>query len=323
MKRGIVIGKFMPVHNGHLALIDFAKKHCDELIVSMSHTAEDPIDGTIRLGWLKSIFQNKPGIIIEKVVDDFDDESKPLEERTKLWAQFILKKYPPIELVISSEDYGEPFAKNLGARHLLFDPSRRQVPVSATEIRTHPMQNWDFIPDVVKPYFVKKVCFYGAESTGKSTMAKMMATHYHTEYVPEVAREIITTNDFTLEDIIAIGKAQAQRVVEKSKLANKVLFCDTDAITTQIYSEQYLHQVPEILYQLEREVTYDMYFLFEPDVPWVSDGLRDLGHRREEMADKFRSALEKRDMPYVLVQGTWEERFEVIKKEIDTLIDSQ
>lgn len=63
-----------------------------------------------------------------------------------------------------------------------------------------------------------------------------------------------------------------------------------------------------------------MYFLFEPDVPWVSDGLRDLGHKRKEMTDKFRSALEKRDIPYVLVQGTWEERFEVIRGEVDKLL---
>ena len=79
------------------------------------------------------------------------------------------------------------------------------------------------------------ICFYGPESTGKSTMAKFMAAHYQTEYVPEVAREMISSNNFTTEDIIQIGKAQNQRVREKLETANKVLFCDTDLITTQIY----------------------------------------------------------------------------------------
>jgi HTH-type transcriptional repressor of NAD biosynthesis genes len=320
LKRGLVIGKFLPVHIGHLALIDFAKRHCDELIVSMSYTATDPIDSDLRLAWLKSIFENRPDIVIEKVVDDFDDESKPLEARTKLWAHFIQRKYPPIDLVISSEEYGEPFARNMGAGHLTFDAERNILPISATQIRRQPMKYWNFIPEIVKPYFLKKVCFYGAESTGKSTMAKKMATYYNTDYVPEVAREMITSNDFTLDDIIAIGKAQAARVIDKSKLANKVLFCDTDAITTQIYSEQYLHEVPKILYQLEGEIKYDKYFLFEPDVPWVSDGLRDLGHRRDEMAERFKKALEKRNIPYVLVQGSWEERFEIIRNEVDELL---
>lgn len=313
----------MPVHKGHLALIDFAKNNCDELIVSMSYTSDDPIDGDIRLRWLKEIFINRPGIKIEKVLDDFDDESKPLEVRTQLWARFIQNRYPPIDVVISSENYGAPFAKNLGARHLIFDLERSHLPVSATAIRTQPMKSWDFIPDVVKPYFVKKVCFYGAESTGKSTMAQKMALHYNTEFVPEVAREMITSNAFTLDDIVAIGKEQAARIIEKSKSANKILFCDTDAITTQIYSEQYLNEVPEILYLLENEMKYERYFLFEPDVPWVSDGLRDLGHRREEMAEKFKAALEKRRIPYVEVRGTWEERFEIIKSEIDSMIGSK
>jgi len=68
---------------------------------------------------------------------------------------------------------------------------------------------------------------------------------------------------------------------------------------------------------------YDRYFLFEPDVPWVSDGLRDLGNRREEMAEKFKLALEKRKIPYVSVKGTWEERFETIRDEIDLLMSMQ
>jgi nicotinamide riboside kinase len=38
------------------------------------------------------------------------------------------------------------------------------------------------------------------------------------------------------------------------------------------------------------------------------------------MEEKFKSALEKRNIPYVLVQGSWEERFEIIRNEIDELL---
>ena len=83
---------------------------------------------------------------------------------------------------------------------------------------------------------IKVVCFYGPESTGKSFMAKKMASTYKTEFVPEVARELITSNDFNREDIIMIGRAQTERIFQKARKANKILFCDTDLITTQIYS---------------------------------------------------------------------------------------
>ncbi len=162
---------------------------------------------------------------------------------------------------------------------------------------------------------IKKICFYGPESTGKSTMARYMAEFYKTECVPEVSREIVSTNDFTSEDIIKIGYAQTKRVIEKTRTANKVLFCDTDLITTQIYCRLYLKVVPPILYELEKQIKYDLYFLFEPDVPWVADGLRDLGdhEKRKEMFKIFKSELDNRNIQYTIVKGSWEERERIVK----------
>lgn len=151
-------------------------------------------------------------------------------------------------------------------------------------------------------------CFYGPESTGKSTMAKRMAERYQTEYVLEVSREMITSNDFTVEDILHIGRAQTARVQEKMKTANRILFCDTDLITTAIYCDTYLHVVPAELAELEKMVQYDQYFLFDIDVPWVADGLRDLGGKRPAMYERFRKELERREIPYIPVSGTFEER---------------
>ncbi|MBI1770134.1 MAG: ATP-binding protein [Bacteroidetes bacterium] len=167
---------------------------------------------------------------------------------------------------------------------------------------------------------IKLICFYGPESTGKSTMAKRLAEFYKTGFVPEVAREMITSNDFTMDDIIRIGQAQNQRIKEKLKTANQILFCDTDLITTQIYSRQYLNEVPKILFDLEEQIHYDKYFLFDIDVPWVADGLRDLNDQRESMMKIFEGELAKRNIQPVRVKGNWDERETSIKKEVDLLL---
>ncbi len=167
----------------------------------------------------------------------------------------------------------------------------------------------------------KIICFYGPESTGKSTMAKHFAGIYKTEFVPEVARELITSNDFTVDDIIRIGQAQTERVKEKLKAADQLLFCDTDLITTQIYSRKYLGVVPKILLDLEKEIHYDYYFLFDIDVPWVADGLRDLNNQRAEMIKVFEMELEKREIQFIKVKGSWKEREEIIKREIEKIPD--
>jgi HTH-type transcriptional repressor of NAD biosynthesis genes len=254
------------------------------------------------------------------VPDTFDDESLPLNARTKIWADFIRKTFPPVDIIFSSEEYGESFAKNLNAENKIFDLQRNLFPVSASHIRQRSFQYWDFIPAIVRPYFVKKFCFYGPESTGKSVMASRMAEKYKTEFVPEVAREMITSNDFSVDDIIKIGKAQTQRITEKTKTANRILFCDTDLITTQIYSQYYLGVVPEVLHELEKKIRYELYFLFDIDVPWVSDGLRDLGSKRKEMFAIFRQELDKRKLKYILINGDWSQREDDISQIIDSYL---
>ena len=167
---------------------------------------------------------------------------------------------------------------------------------------------------------VKIICFYGPESTGKSIMVKHFASLYQTVFVPEVAREIVNSNNFNREDIITIGREQTTRVFQQLKNANRILFCDTDLLTTQIYSRHYLKVVPPILYQLEEMVEYDHYFLFDIDVPWVADGLRDLNDIRKEMFEVFKIELQRRSIDFTLVNGNWEERTAVVKSKIDQLL---
>ncbi len=320
MKRGLVIGKFMPLHKGHIALIEFAAANTDELIVSMSYTERDPIDPMLRMAWIKSQFNNNPHVKVCSIQDDFDDESLALPERTAIWAKKMNEVYPPINVLFSSEPYGEPFAKNLGVTHKVFDIGRTAVQVSATAIRNKPLSNWNFIPDHVRPYFVKKICFYGPESVGKTTMTMKMAAHYKTEYVPEAARDILQSNDFTEKEITAIAQLQDRYIQEKLVTANKLLFCDTDAITTAIYSQHYLGTIPELLVELEKKTSYAHYFLLDIDVPWKADILRDLSHRRREMVEKFEYELVKRKIAYTIVRGNYREREEQVISHIGEMM---
>ncbi len=120
---------------------------------------------------------------------------------------------------------------------------------------------------------------------------------------------MITSHDFAVDDIIAIGKAHDERVQQQTRRANRLLFCDTDVITTQIYSRHYLGVIPDVLYTIESERQSMNYtFLLDIDVPWVADGLRDLGDRREEMSDIFRAALTERKIHFITIRGDFAER---------------
>jgi HTH-type transcriptional regulator, transcriptional repressor of NAD biosynthesis genes len=156
IKKGVVFGKFMPPHKGHKALIEFAASQCEQLVVSMSFAPTDAIEPALRFSWLKEIFKDNSNIEIVQELDDFSDDSQPLEEATKEWAVFIKHRFPDVEAFFCSELYGEPLARHLNLPCIYFDIERKQIPISATKIRENPFQYWDFLPEVVKPYRSRK-----------------------------------------------------------------------------------------------------------------------------------------------------------------------
>jgi HTH-type transcriptional repressor of NAD biosynthesis genes len=320
MITGLVFGKFMPVHNGHLALIEFARQQCDRLIVSMTISPEDVISPELRLRWLIELLSPYPTIEVVAERNDFHDPTLSLWEATKLWATFIKRRFPNVGVFFSSEEYGAPLAYHSGLQHISFDPTRQTVPVSATLIRQQPARYWDHLPKIVQPYFVKKICLYGPESVGKTTLAEQLAAQYQTVFVPEMARSLITSNNLTADDFIRIGHAQTEAVSDTQQRANRILFCDTDVITTQIYATLYLHDIPPILVELEGQIHYDAYLLLTPDIPWIVDNLRDQGHRRNEMFDRFRYELDRRKLAYQLISGSYVERFVLAQNTVEQVL---
>ncbi len=156
------------------------------------------------------------------------------------------------------------------------------------------------------------ICLYGPESVGKTTLAAKISQMFNAFHVPEVSREMVFHNDFTTNDIVKIGKAQTKAILKAQNSDKQVVICDTDLITTQLYSKIYLNKVPKILFELEKKIVFDQYFLLNIDVPWVADGLRDLGQRRLEVYNMFKAELENRQIKYIDVSGNWAQREAIV-----------
>lgn len=170
-----------------------------------------------------------------------------------------------------------------------------------------------------------KVCLFGPESVGKTTVSHALAAkHPGSIVVPEVARDMVFDSDFTLDDIERIAEAQTAAVVkaESETSPDSLVICDTDVITTALYSQIYLGSVPESVTSLETAVKYDLYLLFDVDVPWVADGLRDLGDRRQEIHAMFKAALDTRRIEYTEVRGDWDARTRIVDDAVNGILSS-
>ena len=85
-----------------------------------------------------------------------------------------------------------------------------------------------------------KVVLFGPESTGKTTLARMLAEHYETVWVPEFARDYLQEKfDRTqiiceYSDLLPIAQGQMRLENELAAEANRVLICDTDLLETMV-----------------------------------------------------------------------------------------
>lgn len=155
-----------------------------------------------------------------------------------------------------------------------------------------------------------RIVLIGPESTGKTSLANHLAEHYKTKYVPEFARGYLQRkwNDNNevcgLDDLPIIVNGQKNLEKKLIKSATNVIFCVTNVVVTQIWSQTLFNGYcsPEIL-KAAKKSNYDFYLLTNIDVPWQKDDLRDRPNDRKKMLKIFQKTLETYNFPYKLISG--------------------
>jgi NadR type nicotinamide-nucleotide adenylyltransferase len=153
---------------------------------------------------------------------------------------------------------------------------------------------------------VARVAILGGESTGKSTLAAALATHYRTLWVPEYLREFVETRGRTPEshEQFHIASTQVEHETALLPQANRFLFCDTTPRMTAMYSLHYFGDIDAALDALMRSHSYDFTIVTAPTNPWSGDGLmRDGDEVRQAVHRLVVDHLRSADIPYLLVDG--------------------
>ena len=170
-----------------------------------------------------------------------------------------------------------------------------------------------------------RIAVYGPESTGKTLLAERLAAHFQAPLVPEYARERWDQQGaLGLDDMLPIAKEQWRREDAAVAGAARLIVCDTDALTTTLWSDILYGSCPDEVRRgaEQRCRRYALYLLLDVDVPFEPDPQRCFPDPadREKCMRVWQGALERRRLPFVLIRGDWSAREAAAIKAVDELL---
>lgn len=348
MKRfrvSLVVGKFSPLHLGHEQVIRRAIDESDEVLLLSYSKPEFPrCDAQTRERWLKIRFPTARVLVVSDAWlvrhpeialrwPTVPENDAPAEFHRAFCADLCsIALDLHVNAVYSSEDYGEGFSEfltdyyrkqNRGHERVVsvvVDRERVQHAISGTALRSDPalLQKWT-APEVYAS-FIRRICFLGGESSGKSTLAEALARKYETHFVPEYGRELWEKKSGALvySDLVEIARVQIAREEDLTRTARGLLFCDTSPLTTLYYSVDLFGKAdPELASMAQRR--YDLVVLCAPDFPFFQDGTRRDTAFREAQHAWYLEQLEARAIPFHIVHGGVLERVDAVTELVSGL----
>lgn len=317
MTTGLVLGKFAPLHKGHQLLIETACAE-NEQVILLIYNAPDvtTVPLPVRANWIRTLY---PQV---RIIEAWDG---PLEigdtpEIKKMHEDYILSRLQgePIHAFYSSEFYGHHVSQALGAKDRRIDTYRNQLPISGTAVRNDPFANRHFLDPSVYRDLITKAVFLGAPSTGKTTLAQTLAETFNTTWMPEYGREYWDQHQqerrLTMEQLVEIAEEHRRREERQFLNANRIVFIDTDASTTYMFSMLYHGQAPARLIELSNAAAnrYDIFFLCETDIPYDDTWDRSGDANRQVFQQLIKADLWQRRIPYITLTGDLERRVQTV-----------
>lgn len=160
-----------------------------------------------------------------------------------------------------------------------------------------------------------RIALFGAESTGKSTLARQLAAHFDAPCVLEYVRAFWDEHDGRIDadDLGTIARGQLANEKQAARAAPEFLFCDTELITNTLWADLlFPQQCPDWVREAanRRSRHYALYLLCDTDLPFVADVQRCFPQPEERASCRrlWRAALVERGLPFVDIHGPYEQR---------------
>lgn len=302
----------LPPTKGHINLIRYAAELANDVVVVVCTQPDEPMaheryEAVVAACWDDGCVQVRH---FHKAVEQ--DPTTP--GFWDMWKE-ILYYVEPEDYIVASEPYGLRLAEALDCKFLPYDPGREIYFSKATEVRNDPIGNFSLIAEPFQQHLLTQVCIFGAESTGKTTLAKALTRDGRGYFFMEWARPYLEMcgTDITTESMTDIWRGQAALEDHSGGFYDRPLHVfDTDLFSTIGYWQfphwaDTLGPVPQGL--IDDAYTADLYIITPSNIPFEEDPLRYGGDKREASDQYWIDVAETWCLNYVVLESvTLEDR---------------
>ena len=342
----VVFGTFAPLHQGHIDLIQRAKRQCDRVCVIVSGYKGDRGE-EVGLPLQKRFRYIREGFSNDELTQIYKLDETELPRYPLGWEPWLRIALETIQYDSKREDLvffvGEKtYQEELEARGFEACLQERQFGISGTLIRENPSKYWKYIAQPFRRQFTKKVLIMGSASNGKTTLAKDLARFYDAPVSLEYAREYQIRNNVRDDELtpkdyyyLLLGQYdQTSKLIDSS--ANRgLVIADTNSLVTKGYYDYYMEvEGPEtsmtdtfdnLFVSILAKEKWDLILFVQPIGSYVNDGFRDMTMADDEIRNSFSNHLDHlrhqylADIPTAYLGQDYLGNYDEAKRVIDTI----
>ena len=316
----VVFGTFAPLHQGHIDLIQQAKRQFEQVKVVVSGYEGDRGE-TVGLNLQKRFRYIRETFADDDLTEVYRLDESDLPRYPQGWQVWLERLLTVITYQAETEDLiffvAEPvYQEELSKRGFRSVLAERQFGISASMIRQQPIKYWKYMAQAFRRQFTKKVLIVGSASNGKTTLAKDLGRFYDAPVSLEYAREYQIQNNVRDDELTAkdyyyllLGQyAQTSQLID-SPINRGLVIADTNSLVTKAYYDYYLQgqgdnneesrTFDHLFASILAKEKWDLILFVQPVGSYVNDGFRDMTMADDEIRQSFSQYLEGLQMEYL------------------------
>jgi HTH-type transcriptional regulator, transcriptional repressor of NAD biosynthesis genes len=282
----------MPPTKGHLHLVQFASHVADETCVIVGTQPGEPYVRE-RVEALAAAARAMNGVRVTNIHEMLPQTPDGNPGFWEMWRAFLVTAgcRGAGDFIVASEPYGAMLAEVTGSTFIPFDIARELTDIRATRIRQDPLGRFAEILPEFQAHLRQRVTIFGAESTGKTTLSRELASAVDGHWLPEWARpylEGLETVGIDDERMHAIWRGQRALQKQGQDLLDRpFIIQDTDLFATVGFWD-YWHpgETPAGLVADAHADKSSLYLLTRSNIPFEADPQR-YGIDARETSDDY------------------------------------